>query len=370
MKSKVYFANMRATDHKQSLVQKLYKLFFRAGFHEFIEEDDLVAIKLHFGEKGNTAFIRPIYIRKIVEAIKKAKGKPFLTDANTLYVGQRSNSVDHLNTAIANGFSYATIQAPIIIADGITGKSYVELPVNLKHFDSVKIGSEVVHADALITVSHFKGHQLTGFGGAFKNIGMGLGSRSGKQMMHSSVLPEINEQLCEKCRECVKFCPEDAITINEETSYIDHDLCIGCGECVITCPTEAIKIQWESTSQDVEERMVEYAYGVIKDKGEKNGYINFVMNVTPDCDCASWSDHPIVDDIGILASKDPVALEQASYDLVNQQQGRENCALKDSFNPGENKFKGVHPDTDGGIRQIEYAAELGLGSREYDLIEI
>ncbi|ACL70815.1 DUF362 domain-containing protein [Halothermothrix orenii] len=370
MASQVYFASTRASGHNESLVEKLYKLFFKAGFHEFIEEDDLVAIKLHFGEKGNTGFIRPLYIRRIVEAIKSRKGKPFLTDANTLYVGSRANSVDHLNTAIANGFSYATIQAPLIIADGLTGKNFTEIPVNLKHFDKIKVGSEVMHADALITVSHFKGHELTGFGGTFKNIGMGLGSRSGKQMMHSDVLPEIDEEKCEKCRKCVKFCPENAITINKETSTIDQNLCIGCGECVVTCPTDAIKIQWESTSQGVQERIVEFSYGIIKEKKDKIGYINFVMNVTPDCDCASWSDKYIVDDIGILASKDPLALEQASFDLVNKQDGRHNTALKKNHKPGENKFKGVHPSTDGGVRTLEYAAELGLGSRDYELIEI
>ncbi|MFW5787148.1 MAG: DUF362 domain-containing protein [Halanaerobiales bacterium] len=370
MTSEVYFATTRATGHNNSLVLKLNKLFHKAGFHEFIEKDDLTAIKLHFGEKNNTAYIRPVYIRKLVEAIKQAEGKPFLTDANTLYVGERANSVDHLNTAIANGFGYSTVQAPILIADGITGKSYTEVEVNLKNFDYVKIGSDAYHADSLISVAHFKGHQLTGFGGTFKNIGMGLGSRSGKQMMHSTVLPEIDESECIKCRDCVKWCPEDAITINKKESYIDHDLCIGCGECVTTCPTGAISIQWEASSEGVEERQVEFTYGVIKNKMDKTGYINFVVNVTPDCDCTPWNDRPIVEDIGILASQDPVALEQASLDLVNKQPGRKNSALKDNYQSGENKFKGVHPDTDGGVKQIEYAEEIGLGSREYELIKI
>ena len=370
VKSKVFFANTRATDHNESLIVKLDKLFKKAGFDEFIEEDDLTAIKLHFGEMNNTAFIRPIYARKLVEAIKEAQGKPFLTDANTLYVGERANSVDHLNTAIANGFGYSTIQAPLIIADGITGKSYREVPVNLKNFDTVKIGTEIIDADALISIAHFKGHQLTGFGGTFKNIGMGLGSRSGKQMMHSTVLPEIEEGICIKCKKCIKWCPEDAIVINERESYIDHDKCIGCGECVTTCPTDAISIQWEASSEGVEERQVEYTYGVLKNKMEKAGYINFVMNITPDCDCVPWSDKPIVEDIGILASKDPVAIEQASLDLVNEQPGKKGGALEDNFEPGKNKFKGVHPDTDGGIRQIEYAEEIGMGSRDYELIEV
>mgnify|MGYP006278260127 CR=1 FL=1 len=370
MTSKVYYANTRATGHNESLVLKLKRLFKKAGFDEFIEEDDLTAIKMHFGEKNNTGFIRPIYARKIVEAIKEAQGKPFLTDANTLYVGERANSVDHLNTAIANGFGYSTVQAPLIIADGLTGKSYMDIPVNLKNFDSVKIGSEIVNADAIISIAHFKGHQLTGFGGTFKNIGMGLGSRSGKQMMHSTVLPDIDEEDCVKCKECISWCPEDAIVINEEESYIDHDKCIGCGECVTTCPTDAISIEWKTSSEGIEERQVEFTYGVLKNKMDKAGYINFVMNITPECDCVPWSDKPIVEDIGILASQDPVAIEQASLDLVNQKPGKNESALKNNFESGKNKFKGVHPDTDGGIRQIEYAEEIELGSRKYELIEV
>jgi len=370
MSSKVYFANTRSTGHNSSMINKLYKLFKKANFEDLIDEEDMTAIKLHFGEKNNTAFIRPIYIRKLVEAVKEVEGKPFLTDANTLYVGERANSVDHLNTAIANGFGYSSVKAPLIIADGLTGKSYTEVDIDLENFDSVKIGADAFHADSLISVAHFKGHQLTGFGGTFKNIGMGLGSRSGKQMMHSTVLPEIDENECIKCKECVKWCPEDAIIINKERSVIDHHKCIGCGECVTTCPTDAISIEWEASSEGVEERQVEFTYGVLKNKMEKSGYINFVVNITPDCDCTPWSDEPIIEDIGILASKDPVAIEQASLDLVNEKPAKKGGVLDESLPQGKNKFKAIHPDTDGGIRQIEYAEEIGLGSREYELIEV
>jgi hypothetical protein len=367
MASKVFMADMKASSGSESLVKKLGKLFYKAGFHELIDEDDFVAIKQHFGEPGNTAFIRPVFTREIVQIAKKLKGKPFLTDANTLYTGERSNSVDHLNAAISNGFSYATVQAPIIIADGLKGKNSTEVEVNLKHFDKVRIGSEVLDADVLISLAHFKGHELAGFGGTFKNIGMGLGSRAGKQMMHSAVLPEITESECIKCMQCVKHCPVDCITINEKESYIDHEICIGCGECVVTCPTDAISVEWESTSEGMEERQVEFTYGIVKDR--KNVYINFITNVSPDCDCAGWSDRPIVNDIGILASKDPVALEQASLDLVNQAEPK--GMLEDhDLKPGENKFKAVHPSTDGGRRQIDYAAEIGMGSKEYELVSL
>lgn len=367
--SKVYFASMRANKRSESLVNKLGKLFYSAGFHEMLNPNELVAIKLHFGEEGNTAFIRPIYIRQVVKEIKKAKAKPFLTDANTLYVGTRANSVDHLNTALANGFGYASVEAPIIIADGLTGKSYIEIPIEGKHFKSVKIGSEVMYADAMIAISHVKGHAVTGFGGAVKNIGMGLGSRSGKQMMHSSVLPKIKEESCLRCHHCTKWCPEDAISIKAESCTIDPEKCIGCGECVVTCRNKAIAINWESDSESVMEKMVEYTLGVIKGRENKVGYINFLMDITPDCDCCGWSDQPIVHNIGILASKDLVAIEQASIDLINQQEGIRGSALKTNFGPGEDKFRGVHSDVNY-QRTLEYAEELGMGSRKYELVEI
>ena len=369
MSSKVYFANMRANKHSESLVAKLSKLFYKAGFHEMYDTDELVALKLHFGEEGNTGFIRPIYIRRLVQELKKAETKPFLTDANTLYVGTRANSVDHLNTAIRNGFSYATVDAPLIIADGLTGKSYREVPIKGNHFDSVKIGSEVMDADGMIAISHVKGHAVTGFGGAFKNVGMGLGSRSGKQMMHSTVLPNISEEDCVKCQRCVKWCPADAIIIAESESRIDEEKCIGCGECVVSCRDKAIGINWKAESEGVMERMVEYTLGIVQDREEKMGYINFIMNVTPDCDCCGWSDKPIVHDIGILASKDPVAIDKASLDLVNQQEGIKGTALEKNFEPGADKFAGVHAGIDS-EHLVRYAEELGMGTTDYELVEI
>ena len=199
MASKVYFANMRANSRESSLLNKINKLFKEAGCEKMVQENDLVAIKLHFGEKGNTGFIRPIYIRQIVNQVKERKGKPFLTDANTLYRGSRKNAVDHLNTAISNGFSYATVRAPVIIADGLRGKSFTEVEINKKHIKKAKISNEVYYADALIVVTHFKGHGGTGFGGTMKNVGMGIASPAGKQMMHANVLPSINKDKCIGC---------------------------------------------------------------------------------------------------------------------------------------------------------------------------
>jgi hypothetical protein len=366
--SKVYYADMKTEDKDNNLINKLSNLFYKAGFDDLIEEEDLFGIKLHFGEEGNTGFIRPIFIRRLVEEIKKEKGKAFLTDANTLYSGKRANSVDHLNTAIANGFGYSTVQAPLIIADGLQGKNYMEIEINQKHFDKVRIGSEIYSADGMFSVAHFKGHELTGFGGAIKNVGMGLGSRSGKQMMHASVSPEVVEEECIGCGKCSEWCSADAFVI-EEVSKLDSEKCVGCGECMVTCPTDAITIQFEDAPGMVQERMTEYALGAIRGKEDKVGFINFVVDVSPLCDCCGWSDRPIVDDVGILVSKDPVAIDQASADLVNQQRGREDSALKDNFEKGSDKFKGVHSHIDW-EDQLIHGEAIGLGSRDYELVKI
>jgi uncharacterized Fe-S center protein len=360
---------MRANSKHESLPQKVNKLFRAAGFDGLIAEDELVAVKLHFGEKGGTAFIHPVFVRQVVERVKEAGGKPFLTDTNTLYVGARANSVDHIQTALENGFSYATVNAPIIIADGLYGKNFVEIPIEGTHFQSVKIGSEIANCNGMIVMSHTKGHIVTGFGGTIKNLGMGCGNRGGKQMMHSSLKPKVGAEGCKICRTCLKWCPADAILITEKTAEIDHDKCIGCGECTVICPTRAIKIQWKSETVDVQERMAEYAWGTVKDKLGKVGFFNFVMNVTPDCDCNSWSDTYIVNDVGILASTDPVAIDQAAIDLINGQQGLQNTRLEQNFAPGEDKFKGVYPNTDHEA-QLRHAEKLGMGSRQYELVRL
>ena len=368
MSSKVYYASMRADNKNENLVNKLSRLFNKAGFGEFLEEEDLCAVKLHFGEAGNNAFIRPMFVRRIVEEIKSEAAKAFLTDANTLYSGSRANAVDHLNTAIANGFSYATVLAPLVIADGLNGKNFIEVEIEGEHFQEVKLGAEAVQADALISLAHFKGHELTGFGGAMKNVGMGLGSRSGKQMMHANVDPEVMAEDCIACGKCARWCAHDAIEINQ-IAEIDYDKCVGCGECIVTCPTDAITLQWDSGPVATQEKLAEFTLGAVQNKADKVGYINFVMDVSPDCDCAGWTDQPIVNDIGILAAKDPVAIDQASADLVNQAEGNKNSALKKNFAAGEDKFRGVHPNVDWEA-QLKHGAKIGLGSREYELIKI
>lgn len=366
MPSRVCFTDMRATQ-KLNLIDKLGKLFSGAGLDEVISPGDLVAIKLHFGEKGNTGYIRPQFIRKIVDEVKKAGGKPFLTDANTLYVGSRSNAVDHLKTAIENGFAYAVVDAPLVIADGINGKDFISIPVNRKHCKDVKIGSAIVLADAMIAVSHFKGHEATGFGGAIKNVGMGCGSRAGKQVMHSDMLPKVNQEKCKACSRCHQWCPTGAIAVGElKMAVLDPNACIGCGECTVTCPHGAISVNWRNNMKDaLQEKMAEYALGVLQNKKGKAGFINFLNNITPDCDCFSFSDAPVVRDIGILASRDIVAIDQACVDLVNKERALPGSRLEGKGNSGD-IFAMLYPDIDWS-RQLAYGQEIGLGGREYEL---
>jgi len=369
MAAKVFFADMRAS-HRENLLDKVEKLFDRSGMAELISPRDLVAFKVHFGERGNTGYIRPQFIRRLVNKVKSLGGKPFLTDANTLYVGSRANAVDHLQTAVENGFAYAVVDAPLIIADGLTGREYIGVEVNLKHFKEVKIGSAIVHADALLVVSHFKGHELTGFGGALKNIGMGSGSRGGKQMMHSDVLPQVNEEKCLGCARCTRWCPGEAIALVPETkkAKINQEKCIGCGECTITCPVQAIEINWKTEPDAIQEKIVEFAAGVLKNKAGKAGYITFLNNFSPECDCAGWTDAPVVRDIGILASLDPVALDQACADLVNREQVLAGSRLADRPDTGD-KFRALWPQAHW-ERQLAYGEEIGLGTRQYELIKI
>ena len=368
MKSRVYFADLRTT-HTKNLTSKIRTLLESVKLTDKIKDKALTAIKLHFGEAGNTAYIRPVFIREIVDAVREAGGNPFLTDANTLYMGSRSDSVGHLTTAIKNGFDYAVVGAPLIIADGLRGGSETAITVNLNRYKKVFVGSEIVRADAIVSAAHFKGHELSGFGGTIKNLGMGCASRKGKLAQHSSVSPKVKRKNCEGCGECIDRCAQQAITFVDEKAKIDQKKCVGCGECILICPNGAIKIQWNQQIPVFLENMVEYTIGVLKGKKESAAFLNFITDVSPACDCYGYNDAPIVADIGIVASNDPVAIDQASADLVNQAQGRKDSALSENLEPGKDKFRDLYPNVDWEI-QLDYAERLGLGTREYELIKI
>jgi len=368
MPSTVYFSDMRAK-YKENFVAKLGRLLETAGLDQTVKNRGLIAVKLHFGEIGNTAYIRPVFIRKVIECIKAVGGFPFLTDANTLYAGNRSDAPHHLVTAIQNGFAYSVVDAPVVIADGLRGKSESAVIINKKHFKRVYIGTEIVQADSLISVAHFKGHELSGFAGTFKNVGMGCASRKGKMAQHADVAPKVKAKECVGCGECVEHCPVKAIALVADKAVIDDDKCIGCGECVIVCPNEAVKIQWNESVPLFMEKMVEYTSGVLKGKKGKALFINFITDVSPSCDCAPFNDAPIVRDIGVVASSDPVAIEQASADLVNQERALPGSCLEENTEAGADKFKGLYPKVDWEI-QLDYAEKIKLGTRDYVLEKI
>ncbi len=368
----VYFADNRSLTAKTSKIKKIEKLFAKAGFDKLFAKDDLAAVKLHFGERGNDTFLKPMFARTVVDKILARGAKPFLTDTNTLYKGSRHNAVDHLHTALEHGYSFATVGAPLIIADGLQGHYSKKIKINKKHFKEITLAGTIAEADAMLVLSHFKGHILAGVGGAMKNLAMGCAPSSGKCDQHSSRF-NVKPEKCVACGMCIANCPKNAISWKKDGekkhACIDMEACIGCGECLTVCQARAIEVDFATEIPGFVERLVEYAYGAAASKKGKIGYINFVMDITPDCDCAAWSDTPIVPDIGILASSDPVALDKACYDLVNAQVGLKNTQLACNHEVGKDKFKGVWAYTLG-ENQFSYAEAIGLGSCNYKLVKI
>lgn len=364
MTSTVFFIPFNSSI-KENMLDKFKRLCTSAGIERLIKPRDLCAIKIHFGEYGNTAFIRPLYIRALIELLKNLSANPFVTDTNTLYSGTRSDSVSHLKTAYANGFSFSCLEAPLIIADGLRGKSETAVAIDAKHCKSVYMGNEIIAADSLISVAHFKLHEMTGFGGSLKNIGMGCASRRGKLEQHSTVKPSVNTSCCISCKECADHCSQKAFSFHPKAA-INKDTCIGCGECILICPKNAISITWNQSIATLQEKMVEYCYGIIKQKQDRILYINFINSVSPHCDCYEYTAASIVRDIGIAASVDPVALDQASIDLINKEHPNPDSCLKSTYRQGDDKIKAIYPKIDWQI-QLDYAQELGIGTRSYSL---
>ena len=366
--SKVYFSDLR-TSFKENIFMKLNRLMEMAGMDDVVTKRNLTAIKLHFGEKGNSAFIRPTFIRAIVDRIEGLGASPFLTDANTLYAGTRGNSISHLHTAVLNGFAYSVVKAPIIIADGIRGASYRAIKIDQEFIKTAFIAKDIVEADALISVAHFKGHELSGFGGTIKNLGMGCASRKGKMAQHSDLSPKVKKKKCVGCGDCMRHCGSKAIFLTEKKATIDPKKCVGCGECILICPNGAIDVSWNADIPLFQKKMAEYTLAVLQGKEKKTFFLNFLTNISPACDCYGHSDAPIVHDVGILASKDPVAIDQASVDLVNRQAAAKGSCLKKDLKSGADKFRAVYPNIDWSI-QLDHGERIGLGSRKYELIRI
>ncbi|HOI94276.1 MAG TPA: DUF362 domain-containing protein [Syntrophobacter fumaroxidans] len=380
MASRVYYTDLRA-GNDQSLLDKIRNLAEAAGIQKVVRKRGLTAVKIHFGERGNTAFIRPLLVRPVIESIVRAGGKPFLTDANTLYVGTRGNAVDHLTTAVLNGFAYAVVGAPLIVADGIDGKDDVTVPLNFKHCKEAFVGTAVARADSIISLAHFKLHEATGFGGAIKNVGMGSASRRGKMAQHSEVSPQLILKNCIGCGVCRDQCAHEAIELVErpedaprpepkitQMARIDPRRCVGCAACIHACPQHALEVDWKTDLPRFMERMVEYTAGALKGKEKHSLFINFLTQISPACDCHSYADAPIVADIGILASRDPVAIDQASMDLVNAQPPLDSSCIAGNPFAREDKVRAVYLHIDW-QHQLDYAESVGLGVRAYDLVK-
>ena len=369
--SKVYFTNL-SSNPSQNLLKKLTALIVKAGIDKIDFKKKLVAIKIHFGEPGNIAYLRPNFAARIVKFLKAKEAIPFLTDCNTLYHGRRSNAPDHLEAAFENGYNPLATDCPVIIGDGVKGTDYREIKLNMEFCETAKIGSVIADSDVIISLNHFKGHEMTGFGGALKNLGMGCASVGGKLFLHSGASPEIFEENCTSCKMCEKNCAYDAVHVGKDKiAHIDYAKCVGCGQCIAVCQYDSARVVWQNSSETVCKRIAEYAFAVLKDK--PSFHINFIMNVSPDCDCWGFNDYPLVPDLGIAASFDPVALDQACADMVAAAPAlpgsRIRNDIRDSEMIGEDKFRKTHPGT---LWQagLEHGVKIGLGNTEFELINV
>ena len=369
MASKVYFADFRAT-FTENLQQKLTRLLKTAGMGEIDFDRKFTAIKMHFGEPGNLAFLRPNWARTVADFVRERGGKPFLTDCNTLYVGGRKNGLDHLDSAYLNGFSPLSTGCHVIIADGVKGTDEVYVPVEGGRYVTLaKIGRAVMDADVFISLTHFKGHEQAGFGGALKNIGMGCGSRAGKMEMHAAGKPSVSAEHCVGCGTCTRVCAHSAITVAGGKASIDHGRCVGCGRCLGVCPTDAVQPDYDQAADVMNRKVAEYTKAVVA--GRPCFHISLVMDVSPNCDCRAENDAPIVPNVGMFASFDPVALDQACADAVNAMPVNPHSVLggRGCGCGCEDRFRMVHPDTNWEA-QLEHGEALGLGPREYELVKI
>jgi uncharacterized Fe-S center protein len=373
-KAKVYFTDFRTKANGDGLPTKLKKLIKKAGLADLDLDGKFVAIKMHFGEMGNISYLRPNYARAVVDVIKELGGKPFLTDCNTLYPGSRKNALEHLYCAWENGFTPLTVGCPILIGDGLKGTDEVEIPVaGGEYVEKAKIGRAVMDADIFISLNHFKGHENAGFGGAIKNIGMGCGSRAGKCEQHISGQPTINEDLCRGCKKCMALCANDGLIFDETTKKmsVDKDHCLGCGRCIGACNFDAISFEDFHAPRLLNCKMAEYAKAVLD--GRPHFHISLVVDVSPNCDCHCENDAPILPNIGMFVSKDPLALDQACVDACMAATPMPGSQLYDrmqrpDFHDHHDHFKNSTPESEW-KSCLEHAEKIGLGTREYDLIK-
>lgn len=370
--SNVYFTDLRVKNG-DNLLTKLQRLIKTAGIGNIDFTDKYVAIKMHFGEPGNLAFLRPNYAKAVADVVKELGGKPFLTDCNTLYVGGRKNALDHLDSANLNGFNPTTTGCQIIIADGLKGTDETLVPVEGgTYIKEAKIGRAVMDADVFISLSHFKGHESTGFGGALKNIGMGCGSRAGKMEMHSAGKPHVDQNLCVGCQMCAKICAHDAPEFENKKATINHDKCVGCGRCIGVCPKDAILSASDESNEILNCKIAEYTKAVIDNR--PHFHISLVIDVSPYCDCHGENDAAIVPNVGMFASFDPVALDMACAEAVNAQPVLSNSMLGDCSEEerachNHDHFHSIFPETCWETA-ISHGEKIGIGNSKYKLITV
>ena len=363
-KSKVYFTDLHATVN-ENLLKKLQRLVKTAGIEQLPFEDKFTALKIHFGEPGNLAFLRPNWAKAIADLVKEKGGKVFLTDCNTLYVGRRKNAIDHLEGAYENGYNYLTCGCPIIIGDGLKGTDDVLVPVDGEYVKEAKIGRAVMDADIFITLTHFKAHENTGIGGVLKNVGMGCGSRAGKMEMHAAGKPYVEQELCISCGMCKKQCAHGAISFPDKKAFIDENKCVGCGRCIGVCPKDAVSPRYDEALSVLNKKIAEYSLAVLKDR--PHFHISLVMDVSPFCDCHAENDMPILPDVGIFCSFDPVALDLACAEALLAQKPLPGSRLDGKKGPDH--FTALHPETDWRA-VVDHAEKIGLGSTQYELIRV
>lgn len=373
-KAKVYYTDFRAKIG-EGLPTKLKRLIKAAGIGDIDMDGKFVAVKMHFGELGNLSFLRPNYARAVVDVVKEFGGVPFLTDCNTLYPGSRKNAIEHLYCAWGNGFTPMTVGCPIIIGDGLKGTDDIEVPVEGgEYIDKAKIGRAVMDADIFISLSHFKGHETTGFGGAIKNIGMGCGSRAGKKAQHMNGQPEIDHELCRGCRACLRECANDGLSFDESTRKmsINTQNCVGCGRCIGACNFDAIAFANYAATKDLNCRMAEYTKAVIQNR--PNFHVSLIVDVSPNCDCHAENDAPILPNIGMFASFDPLALDQACVDACLKATPLPNSQLaeameKEDFCDHHDHFENTTPNSEYKTC-LAHAEKIGLGTRDYEIVVV
>jgi hypothetical protein len=355
MPEKVFLISARASESSTAIARKIEILWEAAGLESCFRVHDLAALKLHVGEPGKTTFVPPAFAAALVRCMRASGARPFLTDSAVLYRSPRNNGIDHAQVAADHGFTLEAVGAPFLPADGIDGSDEVELPVNGRRFETVSIAAAAARARSMLVLSHATGHLGTGFGGALKNLGMGCSSRKAKLRQHFGQQPRIDPKLCNGCADCARGCPEDAITV-EKTAAIDADRCIGCGACIARCLEGAVRFDWTISGAELQERIVEHAAALVREKPGRIAYVTSALSITKDCDCLDAPQEPLCEDIGILASRDPVAIDAAALRLFRERTGR---TLESMSYP--------HHD---GWAQIRYAEELGLGRSDVEIVTL